>query len=107
MGATHVRCSRRYMTALVSTAFVGHLGSSVLSSVVTAASLYNVTGLSLLIGLASAMETLCGQAFGAKNYRMLGLELQRATLICLVACIPISIFWQHSAPVLTMVGEGF
>ncbi len=50
-----------FVTALISSAFVGHLGSQVLSSVVMASSLFNVLGLSLMVGLASGMETICGQ----------------------------------------------
>ena len=42
-------------------AFVGHLGKHELSAAVLGTSLFNVTGLSILIGLCSAMETLCGQ----------------------------------------------
>jgi hypothetical protein len=47
---------------LISTTFVGHLNNPTeLSAVVLASSLYNVTGSSLIIGLSSGMETLCGQ----------------------------------------------
>ncbi len=42
-------------------AFIGHLGKHELSAAVLGTSLFNVTGLSILIGLCSAMETLCGQ----------------------------------------------
>lgn len=42
-------------------AFVGHIGKHELSAAVLGTSLFNVTGLSILIGLCSAMETLCGQ----------------------------------------------
>ena len=46
---------------LVSLAFVGHLGSLTLSQAVLGLSCYNVTGYSMLLGLATGMETLCGQ----------------------------------------------
>jgi hypothetical protein len=47
---------------VVAVAFVGHLNQpELLSSAVLANSLYNVTGYSLLQGLASGMESLCGQ----------------------------------------------
>ncbi|EPS67607.1 hypothetical protein M569_07171, partial [Genlisea aurea] len=38
----------------------------------------------ILIGMSSATETLCGQAFGAKQYHMMGIFLQRvmACLCC-------------------------
>lgn len=51
-----------YSTTVVAVAFVGHLNQpELLSAAVLANSLYNVTGYSLLQGLASGMESLCGQ----------------------------------------------
>ena len=50
---------------MVSMAFIGHLGKHELSAAVLGTSLFNVTGLSILIGLCSAMETLCGQVHTA------------------------------------------
>jgi len=51
-----------YSTTVVAVAFVGHLDQpELLSSAVLANSLFNVTGYSLLQGLASGMESLCGQ----------------------------------------------
>jgi Na+-driven multidrug efflux pump len=37
------------------------------------------------LGMASALETLCGQSYGAKQYHMLGIYLQRSWII-LFAC---------------------
>ncbi len=48
----------------VSQAFAGHLGRIELSAAVLGTSILNVTGFAALAGLASAMETLCGQASG-------------------------------------------
>jgi MATE family multidrug resistance protein len=67
------------LVSIISTTFVGHLNDPLaLSAVVLSASLYNVSGMSINIGLASAMDTLCGQAFGAARYGMLGEVQQRA-----------------------------
>lgn len=50
------------MLPFVSTMFVGHLNDPLaLSAVVLSSSLYNVSGISMTLGLASAMDTLCGQ----------------------------------------------
>lgn len=47
---------------LVASSCVGHLNDdAALSALILAQSLYNVTGYSLVSGLASALETLCGQ----------------------------------------------
>ena len=50
-------------TITISVGFVGRLGQSQLSTMVLASSVYNVFGQSLLVGVASGMETLCGQVF--------------------------------------------
>lgn len=50
-----------YGVSFVSLLAVGRLGTYELSSAVLAASSLNLTGFVFLIGLASAMETLCGQ----------------------------------------------
>jgi len=46
-----------------------------------------------VIGLSSALDTLCGQAYGARSYKLLGVYLQRAQLICWTLCIPIAALW--------------
>ncbi|KAG2449055.1 hypothetical protein HYH02_005804 [Chlamydomonas schloesseri] len=95
-----------YLLSVVSAAFIGHLNDPVaLSSAVLAGSFYNITGYSLVIGLSAGMETLCGQAFGAKNYPMLGLILQRALLICWAACLPIALFWSQADRLLTLLHQ--
>ena len=50
-----------FLSSLVSLAFAGHLGGLALSQAVLASSVYNITGAAVLLGLASGMETLCGQ----------------------------------------------
>ena len=45
----------------ISLSFVGKIGSSELAAAGLATSLANVTGDSVLVGISSAMQTLCGQ----------------------------------------------
>ncbi|PAN37695.1 hypothetical protein PAHAL_7G115000 [Panicum hallii] len=66
---------------MISVMFVGHLGELALSSASIATSFAGVTGFSLLSGMASSLDTLCGQAFGAKQYYLLGIYKQRAILV--------------------------
>lgn len=57
------------------------------------------------MGLASGLETLCGQAYGAKQYHLLGIYLQRAIVILVLASIPISAIWLNMEKILLVVGE--
>ncbi|CAN6445889.1 unnamed protein product [Victoria cruziana] len=61
----------QFCLQLVSVMFVGHLGELSLSSASMATSFAGVTGFSLLLGMGSALDTLCGQAYGAKQYHLL------------------------------------
>lgn len=45
------------------------------------------------MGIGSALETFCGQAYGAKQYHMLGVHMQRAMFVITLMCIPIALLW--------------
>ncbi|KAK2458638.1 Protein DETOXIFICATION 16 [Trifolium repens] len=68
----------QYSLQMISIMFVGHLGKLPLSGASLGNSFASVTGYSVLLGMGSALETLCGQAYGAKKYHMLGVHTQRA-----------------------------
>ncbi|KAL3844906.1 hypothetical protein ACJIZ3_002309 [Penstemon smallii] len=84
---------------------VGHLGELALSGAAIATSLANVTGHSLLFGMASALETLCGQAFGAEQYQKLGIYTYASIICHLVVCVPISILWIFMDKLLIFMGQ--
>ncbi|KAL0284514.1 UNVERIFIED_CONTAM: protein DETOXIFICATION 34 [Sesamum calycinum] len=52
--------------------FVGHIGDVELSAVAISLSVIANLSFGFLLGMASALETLCGQAFGAGEIKMLG-----------------------------------
>lgn len=53
---------------IVSTMFLGRLGGLQLAGGTMALTFANVTGFSILMGLAGGMEPICGQAYGARRY---------------------------------------
>jgi MATE family multidrug resistance protein len=57
------------------------------------------------IGMASALETLCGQAYGAKQYHNLGLHTYRAIVTLLVVCVPLSLLWVFMGEILVLIGQ--
>ncbi|KAI7757012.1 hypothetical protein M8C21_004034 [Ambrosia artemisiifolia] len=85
--------------------FSGQLGNMELA----AASLGNqgiqLFAYGLLLGMGSAVETLCGQAFGASKFDMLGVYLQRSAIVLLVTSIPISMIYVFSKPILLLLGQ--
>ncbi|CAN6972565.1 unnamed protein product [Brassica rapa subsp. trilocularis] len=83
----------QYLLQVISIVMAGHLEEISLSGVAIATSLTNVTGFSLLFGLAGALETLCGQAFGAEQFRKIS-SYTYGSMLCLVLfCLPISLLW--------------
>ncbi|KAB1995620.1 hypothetical protein ES319_D13G172800v1 [Gossypium barbadense] len=89
-----------YAIALVSVMFAGHLGELDLAGATLANSWANVTGYAFMLGLSGALETLCGQGFGAKTYNMLGIYLQASCIISFLFSIIISILWFFTEPIL-------
>lgn len=95
----------QYCLQVISIMFVGHLGELALSSASMACSFASVTGFSVLLGMGSALETLCGQAYGAKQYHMLGIHTQRAMLTLLIVSIPLAIIWFYTGTLLLSLGQ--
>ncbi|KAJ4808160.1 Protein DETOXIFICATION [Rhynchospora pubera] len=90
---------------MISVMFVGHLGELSLSGASMATSFAGVTGYSLMMGSASAMDTLCGQAYGAKEYYLLGIYKQRAMLILTLLSIPLATIWFYTNEILLFFGQ--
>lgn len=95
----------QFCLQLISVMFVGHLGELSLSAASMATSFASVTGFSLLMGMSSALDTLCGQSYGAKQYHMLGIHMQRAMIVLLLVSIPIAVVWGNTGHILKFLGQ--
>ncbi|KAF3971574.1 hypothetical protein CMV_004837 [Castanea mollissima] len=99
---TNVFC---YLITLISVMFAGHLGELELAGATLANSWAVVTGLAVMIGLSGSLETLCGQGFGAKVYRLLGIYLQASCIISFLFSIIIAIIWFYTEPILILLHQ--
>ncbi|XP_041010001.1 protein DETOXIFICATION 12-like isoform X1 [Juglans microcarpa x Juglans regia] len=95
----------QYLLQVISMMMVGHLGELALSSTAIAISLSGVTGFSFLLGMASALETLCGQAYGAQQYQKLGVQTYTAIFSLILVCFPVSLIWIYIGRFLTLIGQ--
>nr|GEX22785.1 protein DETOXIFICATION 16-like [Tanacetum cinerariifolium]GFA08933.1 multi antimicrobial extrusion protein [Tanacetum cinerariifolium] len=95
----------QYSFLLTSLMFIGHLGELALSGASMATSFASVTGFTFMMGMGGALETLCGQAYGAKQYKMLGVHLQRAMTVIMLMGIPISIIWAFTGKIFEYFGQ--
>ncbi|XP_019076989.1 protein DETOXIFICATION 24 isoform X1 [Vitis vinifera] len=66
---------------VVTQAFIGHISQLDLSAFALTQTILVRFCNGILVGMSSATETLCGQAFGAKQYHMMGIYLQRSWLV--------------------------
>ncbi|KAK1285583.1 MATE efflux family protein 5 [Acorus calamus] len=87
------------------TFFLSRLGELHLAGGALGFAFANVTGFSVLNGLCGAMEPICGQAHGAQNRNLLHKTLLMATLLLLLATLPISLLWLNIDKILTLFGQ--
>ncbi|GMN38681.1 hypothetical protein TIFTF001_007915 [Ficus carica] len=95
----------QYLLQVISMMMVGHLGKLSLSSTAISISLSGVTGFSLLVGMASALETICGQAYGAEQYHKVGIQTYTAIFSLFLVCLPISLIWIYMGKILVLIGQ--
>lgn len=53
----------------------------------------------------SALETLCGQAYGAKQYHILGIYLQRSWIVWFISSILMIPMFVFASPILKLIGQ--
>ncbi|OMO93603.1 Multi antimicrobial extrusion protein [Corchorus capsularis] len=94
-----------FSLTMVSVMFAGHLGELELAASTLAHSWAGVTGFAFMTGLSGALETLCGQGFGAKLYRMLGIYLQASCIISFLFSVITSILWLYTEPILVLLHQ--
>ncbi|PSS04134.1 Protein DETOXIFICATION like [Actinidia chinensis var. chinensis] len=94
-----------YSRSIISMLFLGHLGDLPLAGGALAIGFANITGYSILSGLATGMEPICGQAFGAQRYKLSGLTLQKTILLLLFTSVPISLLWINMKEILIFFGQ--
>lgn len=94
-----------FFIPLVSLMFAGHLGQLELAAANLATSFAAASGFDLMVGLSGALETLCGQGFGCKMYRMMGVYLQSSCILSSISATVISILWWYSDIILRLLHQ--
>jgi MATE family multidrug resistance protein len=74
---------------------VGHLGKVELAAVSLATMTSTIT-FAIFEGTATALDTLCPQAYGAGNYELMAVQVQRCILMSWVVFIPCGLLWWNS-----------
>ncbi|OMO60660.1 Multi antimicrobial extrusion protein [Corchorus olitorius] len=89
----------QYSFLMISIMFVGHLGKLSLASASMATAFASATGFSFMLGMGGALDTFCGQAYGAKQYDMVGVHMQRAMAVLAFLSLPISLLWAFTGQI--------
>ncbi|KAK2766865.1 hypothetical protein FQN54_006179 [Arachnomyces sp. PD_36] len=83
----------QYSLTVASIFSIGHLGTLELGAVSLASMTANITGYAVYHGMATSIDTLCGQAYGSGDKKLVGLHMQRMVYFLLVITIPIAVIW--------------
>ncbi|KAM0018306.1 putative multi antimicrobial extrusion protein [Helianthus debilis subsp. tardiflorus] len=94
-----------YSLAVITQSFAGHLSDTDLAAISIATTVITSITFGFLLGMASALETLCGQAFGAKQYHMLGIYLQRSWVVLLIGSVLLLPLFIFATPILKLTGQ--
>ncbi|KAK8517539.1 hypothetical protein V6N13_127709 [Hibiscus sabdariffa] len=89
-----------YGKSAISMFFMGELGKETLAGGSMSIGIANITGYSVISGLAMGMEAISSQACGARQWHLMGQTLQRAIVILVLASLPISVLWLNVEPIL-------
>nr|CAD1841091.1 unnamed protein product [Ananas comosus var. bracteatus] len=94
-----------YVMSMSTQIFSGHLGNLELAAASLGNTGIQIFAYGLMLGMGSAVETLCGQAYGAHKYEMLGIYLQRSTVLLTATGIPLAVVYAFSRPILVLLGQ--
>lgn len=98
-----------FLPGIVSMTIVGHLDSPLTKEFVDGVSLstmfMNLTGVAFGFGLATAMDTLCAQAYGAGKPMKLGIYLQSGFIVLGVTVIPVFLLNWYTEQFLLWMGQ--
>ncbi|KAI1405389.1 MATE efflux family protein [Hypoxylon fuscum] len=92
----------QYSHSVITTFVAGHLGADDLAAASIGMTTMNIVGYATIEGMATALDTLCAQAYGSGNLHGVGLHVQRMMLLMVLAVIPIGAFWVCSPWILSL-----
>ncbi|MCD9642974.1 Protein DETOXIFICATION 29 [Datura stramonium] len=95
----------QYSIGAVTQVFAGHVGTVQLAAVSVENSIIAGFAFGVMLGMGSALETLCGQAFGAKQLEMLGIYMQRSWIILITTSLLLVFPYIFAAPLLRFIGQ--
>ncbi|KAF4997502.1 hypothetical protein FGRMN_3866 [Fusarium graminum] len=93
----------QYSFSVITTTTAGHLSPDDLAAAAIGVTTMSIAGLALYEGMATALDTLCAQAYGAGNKVGVGLHVQRMLLLMAIVTVPVGAIWICSPAFLTLI----
>ncbi|KAJ4127947.1 hypothetical protein NW768_008230 [Fusarium equiseti] len=93
----------QYSFSVISTTVAGHLSPDDLAAAAIAVTTQSICGLALYEGMATALDTLCAQAYGSGNKTGVGLHVQRMLYLMAIVTIPVAAIWLSSPAFLGLI----
>ncbi|KAI3467577.1 hypothetical protein Pfo_024240 [Paulownia fortunei] len=95
----------QYSLGAITQTFAGHVGTLDLASFSVENSVIAGLCFGVMMGMGSALETLCGQAYGAGQIDMLGVYMQRSWVILLSTSFLLMFMYIFAEPLLLLLGQ--
>ncbi|GMH27655.1 hypothetical protein Nepgr_029498 [Nepenthes gracilis] len=95
----------QYSLGAITQTFAGHVGNLELAAVSVENSVIAGFSFGIMLGMGSALETLCGQAYGKGELDMLGIYMQRSWVILNTTALICSVFYIFATPLLKLIGQ--
>ncbi|GLJ07616.1 hypothetical protein SUGI_0070940 [Cryptomeria japonica] len=90
---------------VITQAFIGHVGDLELAAFSMVISVIVGFTSGIIIGMGTALGTLCGQAYGAQKQEILGIYMQRSWIVLSGCTIALTPFYFFTAPILKLLGQ--
>ncbi|XP_039159991.1 protein DETOXIFICATION 29 [Eucalyptus grandis] len=95
----------QYSLGAITQVFAGHVGTLALAAVSIENSVIAGFSFGVMLGMGSALETLCGQAYGAGQIDMLGIYMQRSWVILNTTAVALCLLYIFAAKLLRLIGQ--
>ncbi|KAK6922274.1 Multi antimicrobial extrusion protein, partial [Dillenia turbinata] len=95
----------QYSLGAITQVFAGQVGTLELAAVSVENSVIAGFSFGVLLGMGSALETLCGQAYGAGQIDMMGIYMQRSWVILCATALILCLLYIFATPILKLIGQ--
>ncbi|KAI3327232.1 MATE efflux family protein [Xylariaceae sp. AK1471] len=92
----------QYSWCIIVIFIAGHLSADDLAAASVGMMTMNIVGFAAFEGMATALDTLCSQAYGSGNLTGVGLHVQRMLIFMAFAAVPIGAIWAASPWILSL-----